>query len=533
MSSFDYIIIGAGTAGCVLAHRLTENKANRVLLLEAGGPDKKMEIGIPAAYGNLHRSKVDWGFSTQPQEHIDNRRIYLPRGKTLGGCSSTNAMAYVRGNQTDYDEWAKLGNTGWSYEEVLPYFIKSEHNEDIRNEYHGKDGLLNVTFAKYFQTPFAKAFVKACQECGIAENPDYNGKVQEGAGYFQFTIKEGKRHSLADAFLKPAMQRSNLTVITHALVEQIIIEDERATGVLFSRGKKKSNRVNATKEIILTAGSFQSPQLLMVSGIGDPTELRKHNIPVKKELIGVGKNLQDHLFVPVSCLSLQQKGFNHHLKPLNQILDLIKYKITNKGALSCSPLEAVAFLKSGKAESVNMQFHFAPLHAGNDYKADFYDPKTYPKKDGFTILPTLLKPRSRGFVGLRSNDPLDPPIIQPNFFVEKEDLELLITGIHKALEIFNADAFSPYRKAVIAPPDLSEEGIVDHVKKSVETVYHPVGTCKMGNDSLAVVNKKLQIKGIQGLRVADASIMPTIVAGNTNAPTIMIAEKAADMILEA
>ncbi|MBZ5855505.1 GMC family oxidoreductase [Flavihumibacter profundi] len=528
---FDYIIIGAGSAGCVLANRLSENPANKVLLLEAGGPDKKMEIGIPAAYGNLHRSEVDWGFSTEPQSHINNRRIYLPRGKTLGGCSSTNAMAYVRGNHADYDEWESLGNKGWGYKDVLPYFKKSEHNEDITNDYHGKDGALNITFAKYFQTPFAHAFVDACIELGIPENNDYNGAKQEGAGLFQFSIKNGKRHSTATAFLKPVLNRTNLTVITKAMVKEILIDGNRATGLEYITSNNNSRKVYASKEIILSAGAFQSPQLLMLSGIGDAETLKRQGITIKKELPGVGKNLQDHLFFFVSGISKQQEGFNHHLKPLNQVADLVKYMVSHKGVLTCSPLEAVAFLGINGDSNVNLQFHFVPLHVGNDYKADVYNPATYPKRDGFSILPTLIKPKSRGYIGLKSAYPGDAPLIQPNFLSEEDDLKTLVAGAKKALEVLNANAFSPYLHSISAPMDQSEAGIIEHIKKSVETVYHPVGTCKMGNDTMSVVDDQLQVHGIEGLRVADASIMPTIVAGNTNAAVIMIAEKAADILL--
>ena len=533
MEKFDYIIIGAGSAGCVLANRLSENPANQVLLLEAGGPDKKMEIHIPAAYGNLHRTEVDWGFSTEPQAHVNNRRIYLPRGKALGGCSSTNAMAYVRGNSADYDEWAALGNRGWAYQDVLPYFIKSEHNEDINNAFHGKNGLLNVGFAKYFQTPYAQAFVEACKEAGIPTNNDYNGAQQDGAGLFQFSIKNGKRHSAATAFLKPARDRPNLTVITNAPAKQIIIEKDRATGVEYFNANKSTTTVSANKEVIVSAGSFQTPQLLMLSGIGDPEELTQQGISVKKALSGVGKNLQDHLFHFVSSLSLQQEGFNHHLKPLNQIIDLVQWLTTHKGALTISPLEACAFFTINKAKSVNMQFHFAPIHVGNGENIDPYNTKTYPTIDGYTILPSLIKPKSRGYVGLKSNNPLDVPLIQPNFLSEEEDLQILVEGTKKALEVMQAQAFSPYRKSIVSPIDHTEAGIIAYIKKNVETIYHPVGTCKMGSDAQSVVNDSLQVHGISGLRVVDASIMPTIIAGNTNAAVYMIAEKAADMILNA
>ncbi len=533
MATYDYIIIGSGSAGCVLANRLSKNPAIKVLLLEAGGPDKKLEIGIPGAYGNLFRTKVDWGFSTEPQAQLYNRKIYLPRGKTLGGSSSTNAMAYVRGNANDYDEWAGLGNLGWAYKDVLPYFKKSEQNEDLKGKYHGNDGELSVAYAKYFQTPFAQAFVDACHETGIPKNEDCNGAQQEGVGHLQFTIKGGRRQSTATAFLMPALHRKNLTVITHALAKQLLFRGNRVIGVEYLTKKMRTEKVFASEEVILSAGSFQSPQLLLLSGIGHSGELGAHRIPIKQELKGVGKNLQDHLFTFTSSLSLQQQGFNHLLKPHKQLVHLIKYLIAPKGPLTCSPLESVAFLSVNGAKSTNLQFHFVPFHRGQDFSADIYDFKTLPKVDGYSVMPTLLKPKSRGYVSLRSANPMDAPVIQPNFLSEKEDLQTLITGTQKALEVLNSEAFAPYRKSIISPADPSEKGIIEHIKNGVEAIYHPVGTCKMGNDSMAVVNDKLQVHGIEGLRVVDASIMPRIVAGNTNAPAIMIAEKAASIILGA
>lgn len=531
--SYDYIIIGAGSAGCVLANRLSEDPSRTVLLLEAGGPDKKMEIRIPAGYGKLHRTEVDWGFWTEPQVHALNRRIYLPRGKTLGGCSSTNAMAYVRGNREDYNDWAAMGNTGWGYDDILPYFLKSEHNEDLSNAYHGQHGELNVGFAKGHQTPFAGAFVEACMEKGIQYNNDYNGARQEGAGRFQFTIKNGRRHSAADAFLRPAMTRRNLTVLTNAQVQKIILKNDRATGVEVSVKGGTLQLMEASREIILSAGAFASPQLLLISGIGDRDELRAQGIECLHELPGVGKNLQDHLFFGVSALASVQKGMNHHIKPLNQLLGLAQFLLTQKGPMSVGPLEAVAFGSSPASPGrVDFQFHFASLQIGGDYSVDFYDLNSFPHEDGFSILPTLLRPKSRGYVGLHSKNPGAAPCIQPNFLEAEEDRALLIYGARKAIEVLEASAFDPYRKQIILPPDQSsDEAILLHIQKQMETVYHPVGTCKMGTDEMAVVDAQLQVHGIEGLRVIDASIMPTIVSGNTNAPVYMIAEKGADMIL--
>lgn len=527
--SFDYIIVGAGSAGCVLAHRLSENPAHQVLLLEAGGSDKRFNIQTPAAYSKLHYSKVDWAFKTVPQPQFDDREMHQPRGKVLGGCSSTNAMAYIRGNRKDYDDWAALGNKGWSYEEVLPYFKKGEHNEQFDNAYHGKDGPLNVTHANVYQTPLGKAFVKACREKGIPKNPDFNGEQQEGAGLFQFTIKDGKRHNTVSAYLHEVKKRPNLTIITKAYSEKIILEEGEnglaAKGIVFRKGGKKYE-VGARKEVILSAGAFNSPHLLMLSGIGPKDQLDKFGIEVQKELPGVGQNLQDHLITAMCSRCNQAISFNS----AETVGNLAKYLFGKKGPFTASPLEACAFVKTKEGlDRPDIQLHFAPAHG-----TDMHDVKTIVKgDDGYTILPTLITPKSVGEVRLQSADPAVPISIDPRYASHTDDMETLLKGMQLARELLLSEAFAPYRIGICFPEKYdTDEDLLAHIRAKTETCYHPVGTCKMGHDDMAVVDDQLCVHGVTGLRVIDASIMPKIVAGNTNAPVIMIAEKGADLIKE-
>ena len=533
---YDYIIIGAGSAGCVLANRLSENPATKVLLIEAGGPDSKMEINIPGAYSKLNNTEVDWAFWTEPCESVSNRKLFIPRGKVLGGCSATNAMAYVRGNKKDYDSWAALGNDGWDYASVLPYFKMSERNLNFTNEFHGTDGPMHITHAAA-PSNVATAFVEACAQKGIQPNPDYNGAEQLGACLLQFTIKNNQRHSSAAAFLKPILKRKNLIVLTHTYVKRILFDSGIAIGVEVKNKNGQTEIYNCKTEVIVSAGAIQSPQILMLSGIGDTNELSKHGIITVKHLPGVGKNLQDHVWSGASTLSTVPTG-NDLLKPLKMAMAGLQHILFKKGPLSNSPLEANAFLKLEEDGNLgegqpNIQFHFVPLTIKPDYSTDIYNVNTYPTYSGFSIMAIILHPKSRGHIKLKSSNPSEPPSIVLNPLSDADDRALLVKGMRKAIEVLHANAFDEFRdgEMLLPAPPATDQMIRDHINKTLETLYHPVGTCKMGNDPQAVVNHELKVHGIPNLRVIDASIMPTIVSGNTNAATIMIAQKGADMII--
>jgi choline dehydrogenase len=516
---YDYIIVGAGSAGCVLANRLTEDPQIHVLLLEAGGPDKKQEIHIPAAFSKLFQSAYDWTYFTEAEPGMANRKMYWPRGKVLGGSSSINAMIYMRGNRHDYDAWRAAGNEGWGYADVLPYFKKSEHQERGSSEYHGVGGPLNVSDRRY-NTHLSYVFVEACKELGMPENPDFNGATQDGTGYYQVTQKNGARWSTVDGYLKPALRRPNLTVRTASLVTCIVVEQGRATGITYL-ADGKSETVRAEREVLICGGALNSPQLLLLSGIGPAADLRALDIPVVVDLPGVGENLQDHLASGVVYYSTQPVSL-HDADKLSNIMNFLLFR---KGPLTSNIAEAGAFVKIQQdALTPDIQFHFAPVCFLNHG----LDPSP---GHGFTIGPVLLHPRSRGRISLRSQNPFAHPIIQANYFKEEEDARTMLQAIKLSEELAHTRAFDPFRgQEAVGGQDLSDEEILQLMRQHSETIYHPIGTCKMGSDAMAVVDSQLRVRGVERLRVIDASIMPNAISGNTNAPTIMIAEKAADLL---
>jgi choline dehydrogenase len=495
----DYLVIGAGSAGCTLAARLTETAETHVLLIEAGPPDSQREIHIPAAFSKLFKTPLDWNYVTEPQEHLNGRRLYWPRGKMLGGSSSMNAMVYTRGRRADFDRWRDLGNQGWAFDDVLPFFESSRnHVADLK-----------------CVNPLSDAFVRACEQCGIGRNPDFSGPGQEGSGFYQVTQKNGARWSVADEYLRPALRRGNLTVWTGIHVARVLFEGKRATGVEYIQGGSR-HQVRCDREVILTAGAIGSPQLLLLSGVGPPEQLETLGIPVVADLPGVGGNLRDHLAVmtPYFCtkpVSLAGAG---------TFMDVLEYFVKRTGRLTSNIAEAGAFVKSRPdLTECDLQFVFAPVHYVEHGFAK-------PGGHGFSLGPILLTPKSTGRIALRSADPLDSPAIDPAYLSAPEDLGPLVEGLKLARRIAEADAFEPYR----GQPVFEQGDPATYIRARAETIYHPAGTCKMGQDSASVVNAQLEVHGMSGLRVVDASIMPSIIGTTLNATVIMIAEKAAGII---
>lgn len=530
--AFDFIVAGAGSAGCVLANRLSADASNRVLLLEAGGRDWNPWIHVPVGYfKTLHNPSFDWCYKADPDPGLNGRSIDWPRGKTLGGSSSINGLLYIRGQHEDYDHWRQLGNAGWSSEDVLPYFKRAEDQERGPDEYHGTGGPLSVSDMPVHRE-VCNAFIAGAEEIGIPRNDDFNGKSQEGVGYFQLTSRHGRRCSSAVAYLNPARGRSNLKIVTHAHVEHLMFDaqaDQAVTGVAFSvKGSLREARLKPVGEVILCAGAIGSPQILQVSGIGPGDLLQSLEIPVRHSLPGVGGNLQDHLQIR-TVYQVNVPTLNDEINNFFQrMLIGMQYVLLQRGAMAMGASQVCIFAKTRlEMATPDIQFHFQPLSADKP-GIEMHD------FSGITSSVCQLRPDSRGTIMIKSPNPHVYPSIQPNYLSTSLDQETAVAAIQMSRAIVATKAMSPFIVAERVPgPDVkSDEDLLDAARRISQTIYHPTSTCKMGSEPNAVVDDRLRVHGVKGLRVADASIMPTIVSGNTNAPTIMIGEKASDMILE-
>ena len=526
-TTYDYIIVGAGSAGCVLANRLSADPANRVLLLEAGGKDSYPWIHIPVGYfKTMHNPKTDWCYQTEPDPGLNGRQDRWPRGKVLGGSSSINGLLYVRGQPEDYDHWHELGNPGWSWRDVLPYFKKSEDQERGADDFHGIGGPLKVSNMR-IKRPICDAFINACAELGIPNNDDHNGEQQEGAGYFQLTAHKGRRWSTAVGYLKPALKRPNLQLLTQAQTQRILFDGKRATGIeYFHRGKVAT--AHAQAEVIVAAGAINSPQLLQLSGIGDTATLQAFAIPVVHHLPGVGENLQDHLQIRLVYKTNQPTLNDEVNNPLRKMLIGLEYILRRTGPMTMGASQVYAFTKSKPGlNRPDIQYHIQPLSADSPGEG-------LHKFSAFTASVCQLRPESRGHIVIKSTDPLAYPAIHANYLDSPIDQQVVVDSLKLTRKLIQSQALAPYIKEEWRPGETvqTDAELLDYARNHGTTIYHPSGTCKMGNDAQAVVDAELKVHGVAGLRVVDASIMPTVTSGNTNAPVIMIAEKAADMILQ-
>ena len=528
--SADYVIVGAGSAGCVLANRLSKDPSIKVVLMEAGGRDWNPWIHIPVGYfKTMHNPSVDWCYRTEPDPGLNGRRLDWPRGKVLGGSSSLNGLLYVRGQPQDYDRWQQMGNAGWGWDHVLPLFKRSENQERGADEFHGDQGPLSVSNMR-LQRPICDAWVAAAQEAGYPFNSDYNGATQEGVGYFQLTSRNGRRCSAAVAFLNPIRNRPNLTILTRAQASRILFDGTRATGVAYRDGAGTEQIVRAGVEVIVSSGAIGSPQLLMVSGIGEAAQLKEHGIDVLRDLPAVGKNMQDHLQARL-VFKCNEPTLNDEVRSLtNKARIALKYAMFRSGPMAMAASLATGFMRTGDhVETPDIQFHVQP------WSADSPGAGVHPFS-AFTMSVCQLRPESRGEIRLASADPSMHPTIHPNYLSTEADCRTIVEGINIARRIARCEPLSHKISEEFRPDDTLDmddyEGTLDWARNNSTTIYHPTGTCKMGLGSDAVVDSRLRVHGVAGLRVADCSIMPEIVSGNTNAPAIMIGEKASDMILD-
>jgi len=525
---FDYIVVGAGSAGCVLVNRLTADGKYSVLLLEAGPEDSHLWIHIPLGYGRLFKEKaVNWMYQTEPEPGLNGRNVFQPRGKVLGGSSSINGLLYVRGQHEDYDRWRQHGNLGWGFDDVLPYFKKAEDQTRGGDDFHGVGGPLPVSDWRHAD-PLSAAFVDAAAEVGFPKNSDFNGATQEGAGFFQTTTKGGRRASTAVAYLRPAKARPNLHVETSALAEQILFEGRRAVGVSY-RAAGIPRTARARKEILISGGAFNSPQLLQLSGVGPADLLRQHGIEVVLDAPGVGNDLQDHMQVRVVMRCSQAITLNDIVNnPIRKVLTGLRYAAFRTGPLTIAAGTSGAFFKTNpRLATPDIQIHFLP------FSTDKMGEKLHPFS-GFTASVCQLRPESRGSLRIKSADPAAPPEIRINYLASDVDRATNVEGLKILRRILHAQALAPYVVEEVDPGDkiTSDEALLAYCRARGTTIYHPTSTCRMGNVPLAVVDQRLRVRGIDGLRVIDASVMPDLVSGNTNAPVIMIAEKASDLILQ-